>query len=69
LIELDVEYWKKYTDKEMPTPEDILNIIELKEIWDDGNTFDFTLPDEITDYVVSVSFNENGEIQDITMES
>ena len=36
LIELDVEYWKKYTDKEMPTPEDILNIIELKEIWDDG---------------------------------
>ena len=32
-------------------------------------TFDFTLPDDVTNYVVSVHFDETGEIDDIDMES
>ncbi len=30
---------------------------------------DFTLPGDATDYVVCVSFGEDGEIEDISMES
>ena len=69
LEELNSEYWKKRIGKESPVPEEILSILELREAWDDGTTFDFTLPEDVTNYVVSVSFDESGEIEDITMES
>ncbi|MCC2606971.1 DUF2004 domain-containing protein [Planctobacterium marinum] len=36
---------------------------------DDSEVYDFTLPDEVTNYVVSVSLDDDGEIEDITMES
>lgn len=37
---------------------------------DDGiDTFDFTLPEDITDYVISVRFDEEGQVEEITMES
>ena len=31
--------------------------------------FDFTLPDEATNYVITVSFTEQGQIDTIAMES
>jgi hypothetical protein len=31
--------------------------------------FDFTLPDEVTDYVISVHFDDAGTIEGISMES
>jgi len=69
LEELSPEYWKKHTGKETPNAEEIFNLFELQEAWEDGCTFDFTLPEEVTDYVVSVSFDENGKVEDIVMES
>lgn len=31
--------------------------------------FDFTLPDDITNYVICVRFDEEGQIEEITVES
>ena len=37
---------------------------------EDGiDTFDFTLPEDVTDYVISVHFDEEGAVDDISMES
>ncbi|MDV5047629.1 DUF2004 domain-containing protein [Vibrio diabolicus] len=30
---------------------------------------DFTLPNDVTNYLISVSFDENGQVVDISMES
>jgi hypothetical protein len=35
----------------------------------DLENFDFTLPGDVTDYVVSVRFDEKGEIDSLCMES
>lgn len=35
----------------------------------DLDTFDFTLPDDVTQYVISVSFDETGAVEGISMES
>jgi hypothetical protein len=54
----------------------VLDILELQSHWssgdeDDGGIeiFDFTLPEGITNYVISVRFNEAGQVEEITMES
>lgn len=72
--ELDGDYWQKYLGTRNPEPIHILDILELSSHWadedDDGmEVFDFTLPDEVTDYVISVRFDEAGEVEEISMES
>jgi hypothetical protein len=52
----------------------VLDILEFQSHWsgedDDGiETFDFTLPEDITNYVISVHLNESGQVEEITMES
>ena len=52
----------------------VLDILVLQSHWgeddDDGiDTFDFTLPDEVTNYVLSVEFDENGNVFGVSMES
>jgi hypothetical protein len=74
LEELEGEYWQKHLGTRNPEPIRILDIIELRSHWgdDDDNglkVFDFTLPDDVTDYVISVRFDETGEVEDISMES
>ena len=32
-------------------------------------TFDFTLPEDVTDYVISVRFGGSGQVEEISMES
>lgn len=49
-----------------------LDILQLRDHWggdDELETFDFTLLDEATQYVISVIFDESGEIEEISMES
>jgi len=36
---------------------------------DDCEVFDFTLPDEATDYVIAVRFDEQGRVAGIGMDS
>jgi hypothetical protein len=63
LEEIGEAYWQKHLGTSQPDPERVLDILELHAHWDeeddDGiDTFDFTLPEEATNYVVSVRFNE-----------
>jgi hypothetical protein len=72
LEELDATYWEKHTGSARPTPKEVLDLLELRSHWDgddDMGVFDFTLPGDVTNYVIAVRFDENGKIEDISMES
>ncbi|MDX2214287.1 MAG: bifunctional adenosylcobinamide kinase/adenosylcobinamide-phosphate guanylyltransferase [Oculatellaceae cyanobacterium bins.114] len=71
--ELDAAYWEKHASTAKPSPKQVVDLLELRSYWsgdgDDGDVFDFTLPGDVTDYVMSVRFDEDGEVQDVDMES
>lgn len=74
LEELDGGYWERHLDDPSPDPIRVLDLLVLRRHWgyveDDGiDIFDFTLPDDITDYVISVAFDDDGEVDSILMES
>lgn len=72
LEELDSGYWKQHFSTEKPNPQIILDSLVLRSHWggdDEIDTFDFTLPEDVTNYVISVSFDDAGEVSGITMES
>lgn len=69
LEEIKAEYWQKHLASANPAPTAVLNLLEFKGSWDDDCVFDFTLPAAVTDYVVSVRFDDDGDIDEITMES
>ncbi len=73
LEEVETEYWVDVYGTEMPEPSQILGELVLKHAWssaDDGviDVLDFSLPNDITDYVLSVRFI-GSEIASIDMES
>lgn len=67
--EVEPEYWEKHLGTSKPEPKSVLDILILREHWDEDTIFDFTLPDETTDYVISVHFDAEGKVEEITMES
>ena len=67
--ELPKSYWQKHLGTEKPSSEQVIGLLVLRSKWDDEEVYDFTLPEEVTDYVVSVSFDEDGAIEGIEMES
>ncbi len=74
LEEIEESYWEKYLDTPRPEPSRVLDILELQSHWgdedDDGiDTFDFALPGDVTNYVISVAFDEDGQVEEVTMES
>ena len=74
LEEIDNKYWKKHLGTANPDPRQILDALVLRSHWGDEDedgidTFDFTLPEEVTDYVLSVRFDDKGNVEDISMES
>ncbi|MEJ2620012.1 MAG: DUF2004 domain-containing protein [Candidatus Thiodiazotropha sp.] len=74
LEEIEEGYWKKHLGTTQPEPRSVLDMLIFQSHWgdeeDDGiDTFDFTLPEGITNYVISVRFNDVGEIEEISMES
>ncbi len=70
---LDSKYWQEHTGIPRPTPVQVLGILELRSHWgeegDGSDVFDFTLPGGVTDYVISVRFDDDGTVEDISMES
>ena len=73
LDELDSEEWLDCIGVAKPRPEDILNSLVLETAWsseDDGtiDMYDFTLPKNMTQYVIAVRF-AGDTIVDIDMES
>jgi len=72
LEELDESYWTERFQTSSPEPSLILDALTLRSDFEDDedlDTFDFTLPGDVTDYVICVSFGEEGEVEEITMES
>lgn len=71
--ELTSEDWKTSLGKPNPAPMDILGSLILVDKWaseDDGeiDTYDFSLPGEVTDYMLSVRF-EGDTVKSVEMES
>jgi hypothetical protein len=72
LEELPPEYWQEQMDTARPDPAAVLDVLELHAHWgehDEMEFFDFTLPGKVTDYVISVHFDEKGKVDEISMES
>lgn len=67
--ELPSSYWEKHLGTDSPSVEQIIGLLVLREKWEEEEVYDFTLPEDVTDYVVSVSFDEYGNLNDISMES
>lgn len=71
LEELPQSYWEELTGTPSPAPEAVLDLLELKSTWGEREmeNFDFSLPGNVTDYMLSVRFNDAGEIEELSMES
>ena len=72
LEEIEGEYWQTHLGTATPEPINVLGMLVLREHWggdDEIETFDFTLPEDVTDYVISVRFDESGQVEEISMES
>ena len=72
LEELAPDYWQEHLGTTTPEPRMVLDRLVLRSHWGGAaeiDTFDFTLPEEVTDYVISVRFSESGEVAEIDMES
>ncbi|WP_170336830.1 DUF2004 domain-containing protein [Ruegeria arenilitoris] len=71
--ELETDYWTDTYSTDAPTAEQILDSLVLVDTWsseDDDNvdTYDFSLPNEATNYLLSARF-EDGEVVEVSMES
>jgi hypothetical protein len=71
LEELPASYWQQHLRTGTPEPAAVLELLELKSNWgdDDLENFDFSLPGDATNYVVSVHFDGDGNVDGISMES
>lgn len=72
LAELDPAYWRRHLSVEQPQPSAVLELLQLLKHWggnDEMETFDFALPDGVTNYVLCVRFDENGDVEAVEMES
>ena len=71
LEEIPQDYWQDHTGVGVPEPATVLGLLELKSNWGEGDieNFDFSLPGDVTDYVLSVRFDGAGGIDEISMES
>jgi len=69
LDKLPTSYLAKQVDTSKPTNEQVIDLLVLCSKWEDEEVYDFTLPDDVTDYVVCVSLDNDGLIEDISMES
>ena len=73
LDEIESSYWEDQLKSSSPEPKAILNLLVRSPHWepeeDDIDSIDFTLPGDVTDYVLCVNFNEDGDAEDSSMES
>jgi hypothetical protein len=71
LEELPPSYWQQLLGSAKPSAATVLGLLVLRKPWgeDDLENFDFTLPGDVTNYVVSVHFDAAGEADRLDMES
>lgn len=77
LEEVEADYWVEHFGTDSPEPDQILESLVLHAPWDAEEDdedesyamLDFTLPGEVTNYVLGVTFDEDGNVEDVVMES
>lgn len=77
LAHLPKTYWQERCGTSEPSFTQVLDLLVLRSHWglefDDGDSdidvFDFTLPGRVTQYVLTVHFDEEGSIESVAMES
>lgn len=67
--ELPKAYWERHLNTATPTADEVISILVLVSKWNGEEVYDFTLPDEVTNYVLSVTLSDHGIVEDISMES
>ena len=69
--ELPPAYWQQHLGTTAPTAQAVIGLLVLRSSWgrDDLEHFDFTLPGDVTDYVVTVRFDQHGAVSGVDMES
>lgn len=69
--ELRPQYWIEHTGCENPTNEQIVQTLMLRGSWgfNDSEFFDYALPDDASPYVLCVHFDEDGNVDEVSMES
>lgn len=63
---VDSSYWQHELGTSNPSYSDVLELVMYKTSMDNGLTLDFTLPENITTYVIRVRFDGNDQIIEIT---
>ena len=74
LEEISKAEWMELLKTETPTSEQMLDALILIDTWstsDDGaiDTYDFSLPDNLTNYLLSACFSADGKSIEVSMES
>ncbi|MEM8817446.1 MAG: DUF2004 domain-containing protein [Pseudomonadota bacterium] len=73
LNEIEASYWLAYVGTAKPEPRQVLDLLEPKPSLDDEEDdpaiLDFTLPGDVTNYVICVEFDEAGNVAGVAMES
>jgi hypothetical protein len=74
LEEIESAYWQEHLGSDRPEARSVLGLLQLRSHWgDEGeegiDVFDFSLPGDVTNYVISVRFDETARVETITMES
>ena len=81
--EIDEAFWLKHCGTVQPQASQVLDLLVLDSHWseeddesdadeedEDGmDHFDFTLPGDVTNYLISVEFDDSGKVASVTMES
>ena len=74
LQEIEASYWQKHFGTATPTAMQVLESPVLVQQWDEEDLeihelYDFTLPEDVTNYLICVSFDSQGHVLGISMES
>lgn len=74
LRELPAEYWLDRCGVVRPDPRQVLELLVLESHWGEEDeegldNFDFSLPGNVTQYVLSVGFDDDGRVSSLSMES
>ena len=68
--EIHFAYWMKFLDTMRPEPQQVLDMLYFASHWSDGaaDVLEFALPEDILDSVLSVQFDEDGNLVDIAID-
>lgn len=75
LQEISPKYWQHHTGLTRPDAKQVIELLSTQRFLDfhsveeNDDSIDFSLPENVTDYVLCVSFDEDGNVEDISMES